>query len=134
MQNKKQYFVWSNHHKAYEVSSQGDFRFSALYAKMPDGRTLESHYQCDVKKYNPGGSNWQLGKGKPPLDTSVNLWAEYLKLWKIWAKEHPRLIEELRLNATLCDFKLKDSYARTDINQARALAHILNYGVEDDKS
>lgn len=32
----------------YEVSSKGDKRFSALFAKMPDGRSIEMHYQCDV--------------------------------------------------------------------------------------
>jgi hypothetical protein len=29
----------------YEVSSRGDKRFSALYAKLSDGRTIEQAYQ-----------------------------------------------------------------------------------------
>ena len=29
----------------YECSSKGDKRFSALFAVMPDGRTIEQHYQ-----------------------------------------------------------------------------------------
>ena len=33
----------------YEVSTAGDWRFSALTARLDDGRTIEMHYQCDVK-------------------------------------------------------------------------------------
>lgn len=54
--------------------------FSAFNAIMPDGRSIEQHYQCDVKGYDPGGRNWRLGKGRPPLDTSKDLWGEYLAL------------------------------------------------------
>lgn len=39
----------SNKNYGYEVSSSGDKRFSALFAKMADGRTIEEHYQCDIK-------------------------------------------------------------------------------------
>ena len=76
---KKEY-SWKRFSKiGYEVSSSGDRRFSAMSAKMPDGRTIEMHYQCDIKGYDSKGYNWRLGKGKPPLNTSVNLWEEYLK-------------------------------------------------------
>lgn len=40
----------------YDCSTKGDRRFSALVAKMPDGRTIEQWYQCDVKAYDIGGT------------------------------------------------------------------------------
>jgi hypothetical protein len=36
---------------SYEVSTAGDSRFSALNAKLKDGRTIEEAYQLDVKGY-----------------------------------------------------------------------------------
>lgn len=130
MQNKITHFGWTRYGRGYEVSTEGDKRFSALYAKMPDGRVIEAHYQCDIKGYSPGGSDWRLGKGKPPLDTTLDLWAEYLKLWKTWAKLNPNLMSELKACAVVSGYKLSDKFASTDISQARALAYILNYGVE----
>ena len=47
----------------YECSSKGDARFSAFRARMPDGRSIEEWYQCDVKGYDPGGTAWRSGKG-----------------------------------------------------------------------
>jgi hypothetical protein len=111
----------------YECSSQGDRRFSAFYAMMPDGRTIEQHYQCDVKGYDPGGTNWKLGKGKPGL-TLVNLWEGYLKLWGIWAATHQEDLKDLSARAAQephCGC-LSDQFAKTPINQAHALSVILN--------
>lgn len=105
----------------YECSTRGDRRFSALYARMPDGRTIEEHYQCDVKGYQPGGRDWRLGKGKPGLRPGIDLWAEYLALWRVWARNHPTVLEELRQHPLL-----SDSFAKTPINQAHALSEILN--------
>ena len=112
----------------YEVSSKGDRRFSAFYARMPDGRSIEEHYQCDVKGYDPGGRNWRLGKGKAPLGNfSGNaLWQAYLGLWKIWAQNHAAELEELRVLAGKHNNLLSDHFALTSINQAHALATILN--------
>ena len=110
----------------YECSSKGDKRFSALFAVMPDGRTIEQHYQCDVKGYDVGGRNWRLGKGKPPLDNSKDMWVEYLELWKQWAKYNPSLIKELIGHAEAHNNTLTDMFATTPVNQARALAEILN--------
>jgi hypothetical protein len=59
--------TWSRKPPGYEVSSIGDRRFSALFALMPDGRTIEQWYQCDIKGYDIGGRNWKLGNGQPPL-------------------------------------------------------------------
>ena len=116
-------FTWSRS-GGYEVSSLGDKRFSALYAVMPDGRSLEAHYQCDVKGYAPGSNNWRLGKGKPPLRPTADLYPAYLALWRTWAEHNPALIAELRARAI--DGVLGDRFASTPVNQARALADILN--------
>jgi hypothetical protein len=99
---------------------------------MPDGRSLEMHYQLDDpphgKGYCPGGTDWRLGKGKPPLDLSVDLWSGYLGLWRIWARTNVPLMRELFLlvrgqgNGCL----LSDMFATTPINQAHALSVILN--------
>ena len=108
----------------YEVSTQGDKRFSALVARLSDGRTIEEWYQCEVKGY----PHWKAGKGKPPLhDISRDeLWECYLALWKTWADENPKLIEDLRSRAAKAGYHLSDRFASTDVNQARALATILN--------
>ena len=49
-------YTWSRR-GGYECSSKGDKRFSAFTARLPDGRTIEEHYQCDIKSYEPGGTN-----------------------------------------------------------------------------
>lgn len=110
----------------YEVSSKGDKRFSALFAKMPDGRSIEMHYQCDVKGYDVGGRNWRLGKGKPPLDESKDLVQEYQKLWETWAKDNQELLLELKVILLSHNNTLTDMFATTNVNQARALSIILN--------
>lgn len=117
---------WDRKGAGYECSSKGDKRFSALFAVMPDGRTIEQHYQCDVKGYQPGGTNWRLGKGKPPMDPTKDMWVEYLALWQEWAKHNPGLIAYLAENVAKWDYQLKDTFASTPVNQARALATILN--------
>ena len=116
-------FLWSRY-RGYEVSTRGDSRFSAFTARLPDGRTIEEHYQCDVKGYDPGGRNWRAGKGKPPI-VKRDLWPEYLGLWRIWAENNPALIEDLRQRAGP-EGVLRDRFASTPVNQARALAEILN--------
>lgn len=118
-------FTWQRF-GGYEVSSQGDKRFSALNAVMPDGRSLECHYQCDIKGYDPGGVNWKLGKGKPALDPTTDLWSAYLQLWKQWSHTNWTLIEELRHHVLSSGGVLSDRFATTPVNQAHALAHILN--------
>ena len=112
----------------YEVSSHGDKRFSAFNALMPDGRSIEEHYQCDVKGYDIGGKNWRLGKGKPPLNsmTKEDMWKAYLGLWSVWAANNVKLIQELKIHADKYGGVLSDKFATTSVNQARALAEILN--------
>lgn len=110
----------------YECSSQGDRRFSALFARLKDGRTIEEAYQLDIKGYRKLGNNWRLGKGKPPLDKSINLWKEYAKLWIQWARENKTLMEELK-TVTDTGKTLTDMFATSNISQARALAEIINH-------
>ena len=117
-------FTWQRF-GGYECSSKGDKRFSAFTARLRDGRTIEEHYQCDVKGYDPGGKNWKLGKGKPPLK-DVNLYEEYLQLWKYWATDNIPLMRELYHLARKERYILSDRFATSEINQARALADILN--------
>lgn len=117
-----------NRRGGYEVSTKGDARFSALNAKMPDGRTIEMWYQCDIKGYQVGGTNWRLGKGKPPLIAFPrdHLWEMYLSLWRIWAIHNHVLMAELLVKAGENGNCLYDCFASTNINQAAALAQILN--------
>lgn len=109
----------------YECSTKGDKRFSALYARLPDGRTIEMHYQCDVKGYDAGGTNWKLGKGKPPINSTIDLYEEYLGLWDKWAGSNQDIVEWLFREVGPCGV-LSDCFATTGISQARALADILN--------
>lgn len=121
-------FKWSRWDKqGYEVSSKGDSRFSALFAGMPDGRTIEQWYQCDVKGYQPGGRDWRLGKGKPSLlqYPEGHLWLMYLSLWRLWTLNNMRLMSELREQAIQHNHTLTDCFATTPVNQAHALATIL---------
>lgn len=48
----------------------------------------------------------------------------YLPLWQEWARQNPELIEELRTKSA--GKTLTDQFANTRVNQARALADILN--------
>lgn len=104
--------------KTYEVSSRGDKRFSALYAKLKDGRTIEQAW-AEAKGY----ANPKAAKNKPAKTKGFKYWDTYLGLWRQWAKENPDLIEELRTAAN--GLPLSDSFAKTENNQARALTIIL---------
>ena len=120
-------YAWKRY-GGYEVSSHGDKRFSAFNAIMPDGRSIECHYQCDIKGYDIGGRNWRLGKGKPPRQkmSHEEIWNKYLKLWEVWADNNPTLIEELKVVLVKYNNVLSDKFASTPVNQARALAEVLN--------
>lgn len=97
-------FTWARYADVgYEVSSRGDTRFSPLCTRMPDGRTIEAHYQCDVKGFNPGGENW-----------------------RVWAAANPQLMRQLAHEAREFNGVLTDQFATTEINQARALCTLLN--------
>jgi hypothetical protein len=109
----------------YEVSTAGDRRFSALVARLQDGRTIEEAYQLDVKGYRKLGDDWRLGKGKPPLNATVDTTKAYGDLWWRWAFENPRLVFELkRLSAGK---RLTDRFSRPgNVSQASALQTIID--------
>lgn len=118
---------WERYHAAgYEVSSQGDTRFSALFATLSDGRTIEEAYQLDVKGFRAVTESWRDAKGLPARNdkTRAELWAEYLGLWRRFIAENPELFTELRENAK--GSVLTDRFASTPINQAHALCELIN--------
>lgn len=129
-QDSKGPFYWARRKEkgglSVEVSSKGDKRFSAFWARLGDGRNIECHYQCDVKGYDPGGVQWKLGKGRPPLHTDVDLWQAYLNLWRRWKALNPDLFMELAIKAQSAGYLLTDCHANTSCNQARALCELLN--------
>ena len=114
--------------RGYECSSLGDKRFSALYAKLDGNRTIEQIYQCDIKAYDVGGTNWKLGKGKPSLNQypGDQQYELYKSLWRIYLLSKPGILADLLNAATEHDHCLTDRFATGQINQARALAEILN--------
>lgn len=122
--------IWTVQKGGYECSSRGDERFSAFNAILHDGRSIEMHYQCDVKGYDLGGTNWRLGKGKPPVFhmNEDYLFYRYYRLWEIWAIGNPDLIQELAELSSKAPYNhtLYDCFAKTRINQANALCIILN--------
>ena len=120
----------------YEVSTAGDKRFSALCAVLEDGRTIEMHYQCDIKGYDIGGTCWRKGKGRPPSRgfecTQDELYEKYKALWRRWLQlgtGRRAILLDLVINKRAT---LTDRFARGPINQARALtelAHEINQPV-----
>lgn len=117
---------WARYAKdGYEVSSQGDTRFSALFAKLSDGRTIEEAYQLDVKGYRQISTSWRDGKGKPPLNgkSADRLFEEYLALWQLWVVENPEAFADLRLKSK--GKLLTDKFSTTGVNQAHALAVLI---------
>ena len=123
----KRLFSWQRKN-GYECSTKGDARFSALNAMLPDGRSVEQWYQCDIKGYDIGGTDWKLGKGKAPLFEypADHLWQLYLNLWRLWAIHNSHLLIELVELAAKENNVLSDCFASTHINQAHALATIMN--------
>ena len=127
-------FTWARR-GGYEVSSKGDKRFSALNAYLEDGRTIEQKYQFDPypvgKGYDPGGLDWRKGKNRKPLDprsTPEALYEGYKGRWRQWATLYPQLMLELRVEALKHGGVLSDCFASTPVNQAHALADLLNEG------
>jgi hypothetical protein len=116
-------YTWARKHpEGYEMSSRGNKAFSAFYATMPDGKSIEHHYQVNVKGY----PSIKEGKGKPPLN-DVNLWEEYLKLWKTWAENNQELITAAHEYFQADNIRVfTDMFATTEVNQAHALSVIFN--------
>lgn len=129
----------------YEVSSAGDIRFSAKYAKFKEGTviegvdvggyTIEQVYQTLIKQGKLRKSDAKTGRPTNPklLDPTLTDDASredlsysvgYLPLWRIWSEQNPELISELREKAK--GKVLTDQFAKSRVSQARALAQILN--------
>lgn len=110
----------------YECSSHGDKRFSALFAVLPDGRTIEEAYQLDVKGYREISDDWRTGKGKTALNgkSKTQLFNEYVQLWRTWVVANPEAFAEL------CEIAktktLTDKFATSEVNQAAALCELIN--------
>jgi hypothetical protein len=110
---------WSNQQGGgYEVSSRGDKRFSALFARLPDGRLIEDAWG-QAKGYADG----RAAKGKPALTKDFDYWGQYKGLWSQWAQANPGLMDELAQASQ--GQPLVDRFAKTENNQARALAELL---------
>jgi hypothetical protein len=81
-----------------EVSSEGDKRFSAFYAKV-DGRSIEEWYQA-AKVFHNGmefvtGLNWREAKGRKPVN-NTEVRKLYSELWDRYIAEHPELLPVLQ--------------------------------------
>lgn len=120
--------TYSTGSDGFNVSTKGNTlgkQFSAFNAKLDDGRSIEEHYQVDIKGY----SSIKEGKGKPSKNVPNNqLWDAYLNLWRNWASKHPELMAQLRKEVAKHNNHLYDPFAKTENNQARALATLLNEG------
>ncbi|MCB1712490.1 MAG: hypothetical protein KDH96_08465, partial [Candidatus Riesia sp.] len=96
-------FTWARYSpNSYEVSTKGDKRFSALNARLKDGRTIEEAYQLDVKGYREDvngvqDTNWRKGKNKPTINkiTREQQWKEYKSLWEQYFQEKKKKKKEL---------------------------------------
>ena len=99
--------------QGYEVSSRGDKRYSAMYATLPTGQTIEQAYQ----------SAKGTGKGQPAKDPNFDYWGTYKGLWNQYFDANPEALTEIaRLSKGRT---LTDQFANTANNQARAIHEIL---------
>ena len=101
------------HSNNYEVSSAGDKRFSAMYAQLPSGQTIENAYQT-LKG---------TGKGRPALDPNFDYWGTYKGLWNEFFDANPNALTEIAEKSS--GKVLTDRFANTSNNQARAIHEIL---------
>lgn len=122
-------YTWSRF-GGYECSSKGDKRFSAFYARLNDGLSIEHHFQCFIKGY----SSIEEGKGNPPLrempiEESYRL---YKELWRQYLDSKPWLWIELKNNVERYSNTVSDMFGTSKINQARALCDLLNERFTDN--
>ena len=126
----QQLINWSrtNSLGGYEISPKGDVRYTSLAAVMPDRRSLEAWYQCDLKGYDVGGTQIALGKGQEPrIPYGVGeLERMYDALWRIWAIHNIPLVKELHKKAIAHGHLLTDEHSGNRLSQAKALAGIIN--------
>lgn len=120
---KMRYFTWDRKCAgAYECSSKGDRRFSAFYAILPNGNSIEFEYQVKIK----GHPSIESGKGKPPVRPVRSLFAAYKALWETFFNANPLLLAEIQELGRAHGNCFTDMFASSAVNQARAIATILN--------
>jgi len=75
-----------------ECSSRGDTRFSAFFARLSNGRTIEAMYQA-AKVFEDGSTNLGVreAKGKKAVNMP-EVSKRYSELWDQYFKENPDLI------------------------------------------
>lgn len=122
------YYTWSRY-GGLECSSRGDMRFSALFALLRDGKSIEQHYQCGVKGYR----TIKAGKGLPPLSPVKDLFGKYKALWKAYFDINPGLLEEAATLVKRHGNCFSDMFATSPISQARAIAMLLNERIMDER-
>lgn len=116
----------------FDVSDKEDKlakKFSPYLAKLSDGRSIEEHYQVDIKGY----TSIEEGRRNPSKNlTGEELKKAYLDLWREWADAHPELMGKLR-DAAL---KNNNSLVSSFLLQADVLTTLLNegYGLEEFKN
>lgn len=116
-------YTWSRF-GGYECSSKGDKRYSAFYARLNDGLSIEHHFQCFIKGY----PSIEEGKGNPPLRemSMEETYYLYKELWRKYLDSKPWLWTELKVNVEKCNNTVSDMFGTSEINQARALCDLLN--------
>src|SRR6185437_5896408 len=79
----------------YECSSRGDYRLSALYAKLRsyEDRTIEEVYQA-AKVFEDGstGLKWREAKGRRPVNIE-EVHKLYSYLWDMYFQENPEMVD-----------------------------------------
>lgn len=123
-------YTWSRYSNGvndYECSSLGDRRLSAMYAKLKDGRIIEEIYQLDIKGNGVAEPTTRerciVRKQKANGQTRTFLWQSYKELWRIYLDENPDIVHELLERDGL---NFTDTFAKYEINQARAICEIMN--------
>ena len=108
--------------KLYECSSKGNKEFSAFYAILKDGKSIEYHDQVNVKGYD----SIKLGKGKPPLNSKTieQCKSEYKELWLKYFKSKPWLLKFIKRKIDQ-GYILNDMFAHGGLSQAGIITEIV---------
>jgi len=103
---------WSKF-SGYDISKRGDSRFTPSSAILSNKKSIEENYNTNII----------LLKEK---DSNIDLWEEYLNLWRKWCFFRNDLTYQLLTEVRSHNGILRDRYAKSDFNHARALSIILN--------
>ena len=87
-----------------EVSSKGDRRFSALYARIGSRNfdSIEQLYQSKKLFDGKPADDWRAAKGKK-ADNQEECNTFYVQLWREYLQENPHLIEIVKSSTGLSD-------------------------------